>query len=44
MKPSATSPCLAGSAARAAEVPIAAIVKAAGVTRRAVCNWSVGYG
>ena len=36
--------CLAGSAARAAEAPIAAIVKVAGVTRRAVCNWSAGYG
>jgi hypothetical protein len=34
---------LAGSAARRGS-PVAAIVKAAGVTRQAVGNWSAGYG
>ena len=43
MKPPGTSSALAGSAARAAEVPVAAIVQA-GVARQAVCNWSAGYG
>ena len=35
---------LAVTAARAAEVPIASIAKAAGVTRQTVYNWSSDYG
>lgn len=35
---------LAVTAARAAEVPIASIAKAAGVTRQTVYNWSTDYG
>ena len=44
MKPPSTSSALADSAARAAEVPVAAIIKAAGVTRQAVRSWGAGYG
>ena len=35
---------LAVTAARAADVPIASIAKAAGVTRQTVYNWSADYG
>jgi hypothetical protein len=35
---------LAVTAARAADVPIASIAKAAGVTRQTVYNWSTDYG